>query len=50
MNAYYIANKITRETDLIFGYSFEDACRRAKLNPSEWYVEIVEPKEIEYDY
>lgn len=50
MNAYYIANKITGETDLIFGYSFPDACKRYDLNELEWRVEVIEPKETEYDY
>lgn len=24
------------EEDIIFGYTFEDACRRAGINPNEW--------------
>lgn len=25
--------------DIIYGYSFEDACRRSKLNPEDWHNE-----------
>lgn len=50
MNAYYIANKITGETDLIFGYGFSEACKKYGLDESEWYIQIIEPKETEYDY
>lgn len=50
MNAYYIANKITGETDLFFGYSFSDVCKQYNLNENEWYVQIVEPKETEAEY
>lgn len=38
MYEYGIYNIITNEEDIIFGHSFEDACRRAKLNPQEWKV------------
>lgn len=30
------------ETRFIFGYWFEDACRRSKLNPDEWNIRFSE--------
>ena len=38
MTEYGIYNISTKEENIIFGYSFSDACRRAKLNPEEWAV------------
>ena len=40
-----VENKISGECDTIFGYNFEDACRRNKYNPADfilcdqWYVD-----------
>lgn len=36
MYEYEIRNIHTNEETIIFGYSFADACRRSKLNPSDW--------------
>ena len=38
MWSFEIDNVITGETRFIFGYWFEDACRRSKLNPDEWNI------------
>ena len=29
-------------TTIIFGYNYQDACRRAGLNPLEWAIEYQE--------
>lgn len=36
MYEFEVKNKTTKEIDYIFGYSFDDACRRSKLEPNEW--------------
>lgn len=33
---FEIINKTTNERDIIFGYTFSDACRRAKISEKEW--------------
>ena len=38
MYEFEIKNKTTKETDYIFGYGYNDACRRSKLEPNEWTV------------
>lgn len=38
MTEYGIYNNNTNEETIIYGYNFEDACRRANLNPQEWEV------------
>ena len=38
MYEFEILNKTTKETNYIFGYGFNDACRRSKLEPNEWTV------------
>ncbi len=38
MYAIEIMHKVTGEEDVIMGYNFEDACRRRKLNPDDWYM------------
>ena len=38
MTEYGIYNIHTDEEEIIFGYNFTDACRRAKLNPNDWEV------------
>lgn len=38
MYEYGIYNVTTNEENIIFGYSFENACRRANLNPQKWEV------------
>ena len=35
MYAFHIWNKTTNEQDIIFGYSWEDACRRCNLTDAE---------------
>ena len=37
MYEYEIQIKITKERFIIFGYSFEDACKRANLNMDDYY-------------
>lgn len=40
-----VMNKLTSEEDTIFGYNFEDACRRKQYDPADfkcldlWYVD-----------
>ena len=40
-----VKNRYSGERDTIFGYNFEDACRRAKYDPTDfecldlWYVD-----------
>lgn len=36
MNEYEIYNLKTNERTIIFGYNWQDACRRAEINPAEW--------------
>lgn len=36
MYEFEIKNKTTKETEYIFGYSYNDACCRNKLEPTEW--------------
>ena len=38
MNCYEIMHNITGEIRYIFGYSYVDACRKSKLELSEWTV------------
>jgi hypothetical protein len=38
MYEYRISKLATGEESFIFGYSAENAFRRAKLNPAEWVV------------
>lgn len=38
MTEYGISNIHTNEENIIFGYSFADACRRAKLNVDNWEI------------
>lgn len=38
MYEYGIYNIHTDEEEIIFGYNFADACRRAKLNTDEWEI------------
>lgn len=42
MYSYYIANKITKEIIIIFGYNRKDAFRRARLNEADWEVQSEE--------
>ena len=42
MYEYHIINKATEETNIIFGYDYNDACRRWKVNPHDWLVQIAE--------
>lgn len=37
---FEIVNKKTKETLIIFGYNFYDACKRSKLNSEEWKVTL----------
>ena len=40
-----VKNRYTQEEETIYGYNFEDACRRYKCNPDDyillgaWYVD-----------
>lgn len=40
-----VENRMTGECDTLFGYNFEDACRRKNYNPKDyifcgqWYVD-----------
>ena len=36
MSEYEICNLKTGEYSIIFGYNWQDACRRAKINSAEW--------------
>lgn len=36
MYEYDVVNNETGEEDIIFGYSFTDACKRNNYNPQEW--------------
>jgi hypothetical protein len=38
MYEYRISKLATGEESLIFGYSIDNAYKRAKLNPAEWVV------------
>lgn len=38
MYEYEVRNSKTGEEITIFGYWYEDACKRSKLNPDEWGV------------
>lgn len=38
MYSFEIDNIHTGETTIIFGYWFDDACRRCKLNPDDWKI------------
>ena len=38
MYNYTIINKATKKQDDIFGYDYEDACRRAKLNTDDYII------------
>ena len=45
MNEYCLFKSVTGERKIIFGYNYEDACRRAQINPPlgpEWEVEYTE--------
>jgi hypothetical protein len=42
MYEYRIVNRITEEETVIFGYTYADACKRAKLNPEDCELECVE--------
>lgn len=39
MYEYHISHFITKEREIIYGYDFEDACRRAKLNPDVYNID-----------
>lgn len=42
MYEFTIYNKNINERDIIFGYDFANACKRAKLNPEDCELEGVE--------
>lgn len=42
MYEYEIMNKTTKETTIIFGYSFENACKRANINGNDYDVLMFE--------
>jgi hypothetical protein len=39
MYEYGIYNTETKEQNIIFGYTFNDACRRAHLDPDLWDID-----------
>lgn len=39
---YTIRNLKTDEQTMIWGYSYEDACRRWNINPKEWWLQYWE--------
>lgn len=42
MYEYGITNVATGEPNIIYGYSYRDACRRLSLNPTEWEIDYSE--------
>ena len=42
MYEYGVKNTITGKKDIIFGYTFANACTRAKLNGAELEIEYQE--------
>ena len=42
MYEYVITNITTNENRMVFGYTYENAMRKAKLNANEWQVEWAE--------
>ena len=38
MWCFEIRNRETKETTLIFGYSWKNAFKRSNLNPDEWDI------------
>lgn len=42
MYEYMITNITTNENRMVFGYTYENAMRKAKLNANEWQVEWAE--------
>lgn len=38
MYEFSIYSKIHKKDDIIFGHDYKDACKRAGLNPEEWFV------------
>ena len=38
MIEFTIINKETEQKRTIWGYFYEDACRREKINPDEWVL------------
>ena len=41
MYEFSIYSRIYKKDDIIFGYDYKDACRRAGLNPDEWFITTV---------
>jgi hypothetical protein len=42
MYEYQIRHKTTNKNTIIFGYNYADACRRWKIEPEEWTIELQE--------
>ena len=42
MKEFYITNINTKETAIIFGYNATNAFRRAKLEATDWEIDMVE--------
>lgn len=42
MREFTIIHKTTNVQKIIFGYWYEDACSRSKLNPNDWEVILVD--------
>lgn len=38
MYEFHIQHIACNDTDIIFGYDFNDACRRSKFDPEEWQI------------
>ena len=42
MYEYGLTHIATGERNIIFGYSYSDACQRRNLNPVEWEIDYSE--------
>ena len=40
MYEFHIHHIHNGETTIIFGYDFDDACRRAELDPNLWHIDL----------
>lgn len=42
MYEYWLINIETGVEKYAYGYTYSDACRRANINPDEWYISVCE--------
>ena len=42
MYEYKVYNVKTNEEKILFGYTFEKACAKAKINPADYEIEYAE--------